>query len=199
MTIRAIVFDVGGVLNSHDYFAPLELWCEQLNMSAEEILQTVFGNEVGGRASLGQATVADVWAFANQTFGLSADDLDAFIPDFWATMTWDSQLLDFIKMLKENYKTGVLSDAWPDARVSNAPVTYELFDVIVYSSEEGMLKPNPEIYRRVLERLDVKPDEAIYIDDSPKKVKGASDVGMQAILFTGSEAIRQQLADILDL
>lgn len=198
MTIRAVIFDVGGVLNCHDNFAPLDPWCKRLNMTAEEILQTVFGNEVGGRASLGQATVAEVWEYANQTFGLSAEDLQALIPDFWATMTWDHKLLDFIRKLKANYKTAVLSDAWPDARVSNAPVTYELFDAIVYSSEEGMLKPNPEIYHRVLDHLDVEPAEAIYIDDSPKKVKGASDVGMHAILFTDSETIRKQVTTLLD-
>lgn len=199
MTIRAVIFDVGGVLNCHDNFAPLEPWCERLNMSAEQILHAVFGNEVGGRASRGDATVEEIWEFANQTFGLSADDLQALIPDVWATMTWDQELLDFIKGLKENYKTGVLSDAWPDARVSNVPVTYDLFDAIVYSAEEGMLKPNPEIYRRLLDRLDVKPAEAIYIDDSPKKVKGASDVGMHALLFTNSEAIRKQITEMLGL
>lgn len=197
MTIRAVIFDVGGVLNKHDNFAPLDPWCDRLNMSAEQILKTVFHNEVGGRATRGEATVEEVWQFANQTFGLSDADLQALKPDFWATMTWDQALLDFIRSLKATYKTGVLSDAWPDARVSNVPVTDDLFDVIVYSAEEGIQKPNPEIYHRTLNRLGVKPIEAVYIDDSPHKIEGARQVGMHTFLFTDSETIRQQVTDFL--
>lgn len=197
MPIRAVIFDVGGVLNKHDNFISLDPWCDRLNMSAEQILKTVFHNEVGGRATRGEATVEEIWQFANQTFGLSEDALESLIPDFWATMTWDTALLDYIRTLKANYKTGVLSDAWPDARVSNAPVTPDLFDVIVYSAEEGIQKPNPEIYRRTLERMGVEPTETIYIDDSPHKVKGAEEVGMRALLFTDSEAIRVQINTLL--
>jgi HAD superfamily hydrolase (TIGR01509 family) len=92
---------------------------------------------------------------------------------------------------------GVISDAWPDARVSNTPITTDLFDVIVYSAEEGIQKPDPEIYRRTLARLDVKPTESIYVDDSPAKVEGANRLGMHGLLFTGSDAIREQISGLL--
>ncbi len=197
MTIHAVIFDVGGVLNHHDNFAPLDPWVERLNMPTEQIFHTVFGNEMAGRATLGQATVAEVWQVANQQFALPPDELQALIADFWATMTWDQPLLDFIRSLKPTYKTGVLSDAWPDARVSNVAVTPDLFDVIVYSAEEGIKKPDPEIYRRTLARLDVQPAQAIYVDDTPRKVDGARQLGMHALLFTDSAAIRQQITAIL--
>jgi HAD superfamily hydrolase (TIGR01509 family) len=197
MTFRAVIFDVGGVLSHHNNLAPLDPWLDQLNMSAEQIIHTVFGNEVAGRATLGQATVEEVWQFANQQFGLSEVDRQAFLADFWATMTWDNTLLDFIRTLKPAYKTGVISDAWPDARVTNTPITYDVFDVIVYSAEEGIQKPNPEIYRRTLARLDVMPTESIYIDDTPTKVEAANQLGMHGLLFTGSEAIREQISALL--
>ena len=197
MTFRAVIFDIGGVLSHHKNFAPLDRWSDRLNIPAEQILSTVFVNEAAGRATLGQATVEDVWQFANQQFGLSAADRQALMVDFWATMTWDTALLDFIHTLKPAYKTGALSDAWPDARISNAPITYDLFDVIVYSAEEGIKKPDPEIYRRTLARLEVKPTEAIYVDDSPNKVAGASQLGMHGLLFTGSDAIRKQITALL--
>ena len=197
MTFRAVIFDVGGVLSHHNNLAPLDPWLDRLNMSAEQIVHTVFGNEVAGRATLGQATVEEVWQFANQQFGLSEVDSQAFLADFWATMTWDSTLLDFIRTLKPAYKTGVISDAWPDARVTNTPITYELFDVIVYSAEEGIQKPDPEIYRRTLARLDVMPTESIYIDDTPTKVEAANQFGMHGLLFTGSDAIREQINGLL--
>ena len=197
MTIRAVIFDVGGVLSHHNNFAPLDPWLDRLNMSAEQIIHTVFGNEVAGRATLGQAKVEEVWQFANQRFGLSEVDRQALLVDFWATMTWDRSLLDFIRMLKPAFKTGVLSDAWPDARVTNTPITYDLFDVIVYSAEEGIQKPNPEMYRRTLSRLDVMPTESIYVDDSPTKVEAANQLGMHGLLFTGSATIREQISGLL--
>jgi HAD superfamily hydrolase (TIGR01509 family) len=197
MTFRAVIFDVGGVLSHHDNLAPLDPWLERLDMSAEQILHTVFGNAVGRRATLGQATVEEVWQFANQQFGLSVVDRQALIADFWATMTWDRALLDFIRTLRPAYKTGVISDAWPDARVANAPITPDLFDVIVYSAEEGIQKPDPEIYRRALTRLGVTAAEAIYVDDSPAKVEGAIRVGMRGLLFTGSDTIRAQIRVLL--
>jgi epoxide hydrolase-like predicted phosphatase len=197
MTIRAVIFDVGGVLSHHKDLTPLNPWQNRLNMSAEQILHTVFGNDVAKRATLGQATVAEIWQYANRQFGLSETDQRALIADFWATMTWDHALLDFIRTLKLTFKTGALSDAWPDARISNAPITGDLFDVIVYSAEEGIQKPNPEIYRRTLARLDVLPTESIYVDDSPAKVEAAGALGMHALLFTGSQAIREQITRLL--
>ncbi|MBN1562197.1 MAG: HAD family phosphatase [Anaerolineae bacterium] len=197
MAIRAIIFDVGGVLNGHHNLAPLDPWCDRLKMSTDQIFHTVFGNEAAHQATLGQATVAEIWQIANEQFGLSEDDKQALMVDFWATMTWDDTLLDFIRTLKTTYKTGVLSDAWPDARVSNTRVTDDLFDVIVYSAEEKLKKPDPEIYRRTLTRLGVEPAEAIYVDDSPNKVAGAQQVGMHAILFTDTTTIQQQINNLL--
>jgi HAD superfamily hydrolase (TIGR01509 family) len=197
MTFRAVIFDVGGVLSHHNNLAPLDPWLDRLKLSAEQIIRTVFGNEVAGRATLGQATVEEVWQCANQQFGLSELDRQALVADFWATMTWDRTLLDFIRTLKPAYKTGVISDAWPDARVTNVPITTDLFDVIVYSAEEGIQKPNPEIYRRTLARLNVMPAESIYVDDSPTKVEAANQLGMHGLLFTGSDAIREQISGLL--
>ncbi len=198
MPILAVIFDIGGVLSHHQNLAPLNRWAERLNMSAEQILHTAFGNEIGGPATLGQVTIEEVWQVINQQFGLSEVDLQRFITDFWATKTWDTSLLDFIRSLKPAYKTGALSDAWPDARMTNTRITDDLFDVIVYSAEEGLKKPDPEIYRRTLARLDVMPMEAIYVDDSPNKVEGAIQFGMHGLLFTDSDAIRKQITELLD-
>lgn len=198
MTFRAVIFDIGGVLSHHKNLNPLNPWIDKLNMPADQILQTVFHNDIGGRATLGQATVDEVWDYANQTFKLSDNDKQALIADFWSTMTWDYDLLDFLRGLKPEYKIGALSDAWPDARTSNTEITNDIFDAIVYSAEEGIKKPNPEIYRRTVDRLGVTAADSIYVDDSPHKVEGAEKFGMHALLFTDSVAIREQITELLD-
>jgi putative hydrolase of the HAD superfamily len=92
------------------------------------------------------------------------------------------ELLGFIRSLKPNYRTGIVSDAWLDARQNvKQYINNELFDVIVFSAEEGVKKPDPEIYRRALARLGVDPQEAIFVDDRLTNIAGAQQIGMQAI------------------
>lgn len=58
----------------------------------------------------------------------------------------------------------------------------DYFSVILVSAEEGVHKPNPEIFQRAANRLGVKPNEAIFVGDNPKAdVEGAQGFGMKAI------------------
>ena len=58
----------------------------------------------------------------------------------------------------------------------------EMFDLVVDSSEVGMRKPNPAIYRYTAERLGVPIERCVFLDDAPGNVAGAQAAGMQAIL-----------------
>lgn len=67
------------------------------------------------------------------------------------------------------------------------------FDGIVVSGAEKLIKPDPKIYRLLLERYGLKAGDCLFIDDVPKNVEGARAVGMQAVQFTSPA----QLADDL--
>ena len=69
----------------------------------------------------------------------------------------------------------------------------DLCDVVVYSHEEGLEKPDPRFYRIVTDRLGVPPREAVFLDDHEECVQGARDVGMAAVLFGSNE---QAIADL---
>jgi putative hydrolase of the HAD superfamily len=69
----------------------------------------------------------------------------------------------------------------------------ELVDLIVYSHEVGLSKPDPRIYRLTCRRLGVRPAEAVFLDDAEPAVDGARAVGMQAVLF---EDNAQAIAEI---
>lgn len=70
---------------------------------------------------------------------------------------------------------------------------FELFDGIVVSGEEKMVKPNPEIYNLLLGRYNLNASESVFIDDRQRNVDGANQVGIQGILFTGSNNLKEQL------
>ncbi|HUG61022.1 MAG TPA: HAD family phosphatase [Methylomirabilota bacterium] len=63
----------------------------------------------------------------------------------------------------------------------------------VVSAHERLLKPEPEIYRRLLRRNALAAGEAVFIDDAPKNVAGAEAVGMKAIHFRSPEDLRDRL------
>ena len=68
-----------------------------------------------------------------------------------------------------------------------------MFEGIVVSGEEKMVKPNPEIYKVLLDRYQLNPSECIFIDDRQANVDGAEKVGIKGVLFQGSDSLRQQL------
>ena len=74
---------------------------------------------------------------------------------------------------------------------------YHLFDVIISSYNVRMKKPDPRIYQHTLEKLGIRPEEAVFIDDLEENVKGAEVVGIKGIVFKNSEQCRSDLDNIL--
>lgn len=71
-----------------------------------------------------------------------------------------------------------------------------LFQDTIVSAHEQLLKPDPAIYRLLLDRNDIDPRRAVFIDDSPKNVAGAEAVGMAGILFENADDLRARLRDL---
>jgi len=182
MMIKALLFDIGGVLYRSVAAGPLRKWEQRLGLSKGELAEIVFTNPIAQLATVGQATPAEVWQEVGKLLLLSSENLAAIRADFWNEGEWDTELLDFIRSIKPKTKTGTISDAWLDARQNvKQYVNNENFDVIVFSAEEGIRKPDSEIYQRTLARLGVDPQEAIFVDDRLPNIVGARQIGMHAI------------------
>ena len=69
----------------------------------------------------------------------------------------------------------------------------DLFRDIVVSGDERLVKPDPAIYHRLLQRNGLEAASSLFIDDSAKNVKGAEAVGMKAVHFTSPDALRDEL------
>lgn len=70
------------------------------------------------------------------------------------------------------------------------------FRAIVISGTEGVVKPDPAIYRLACERLGVDPEQAVFIDDTAANAEAASELGMTGLHFTGADRLRAQLVDL---
>ena len=67
------------------------------------------------------------------------------------------------------------------------------FDVLVWSYQLRVAKPDPAIYRYVLEKLETRPEETLFIDDKPVNVEAANALGMKGVVFSTVEKLREDL------
>jgi 2-haloacid dehalogenase len=85
------------------------------------------------------------------------------------------------------------AETFPHARDRFAFLDW--FESILVSAEVGLIKPDPAIFRLLLERIGRAPAECIYIDDNPKNVASAGALGFDAIAFQSAPQLRAALAD----
>ncbi len=195
---KAFIFDIGGVLLRTENLEPRRKWERLLGLPEWGLAEAVFNSEASRQAQHGQATWDEVWAAVHRQFALTTDQRAQLQADFWRGDVWDADLLGFIAALRPRFKTGVISNALTGARTSILPeVGATTFDDLVFSCEEGLMKPAPEIYRRALARLNVHPAEAVFVDDVLKNVQGAEALGMRGLHFTDPARARAQLQALI--
>jgi epoxide hydrolase-like predicted phosphatase len=189
MSIQAVAFDIGGVLERVEtYEAFIQRWRSRLGLSEAELaaaLAEVDRTDVIGTGVLSEPEIRQAYATA---LGLSSAQTDEFMADLW---DWycgelDDEMTSYARSLRPRYRTGVLSNSMHGARrVEEERFGFsEIFDVIVYSHEIGIVKPDPRAYRALLGQLGMPPDEVIFIDDKQANVDAACGLGMHGLLHT---------------
>lgn len=94
------------------------------------------------------------------------------------------QAREVVQYLKSKYKTGLITNGRTNiqyGKIDHLGIRNE-FDLILVSEEVGFKKPSPHIFEIALRRLDLKPNECIFIGDHPKNdIEGAGNAGMNTI------------------
>jgi len=197
--IKGILFDFGGVLMRTEDQSFRLAWENRFGLAPGELLRIVSDNEASRMATLGLGTESQIWATIQRRFELSSGELDDLRRDFWAGDRLDTTLLAYLASLRPRYKTALLSNAWTGARTIFTE-NYHLdqsFDLLVISSEEGIAKPDPMIYRITASHLGILPEEAVFVDDMEKNVTAAISVGMHGILFQSTNQVLLDLRQIV--
>ncbi|MFQ5614022.1 MAG: HAD family hydrolase [Anaerolineae bacterium] len=197
MTLKAIIFDFGGVLVRTVDHSLREKWERRLGLAPGEAIDTVFNSEMGRAAQLGQLDDAEHWQWVQEHLDLSDEALARFRQELFAGDRLDGDLLAYIDRLRQRYTVGLLSNATLVARQVFTEI-YPLidhFDSVTISAEEGLMKPDPRIYEIALVRAGVEPGQALFVDDFIENVEGARRVGMQAVHFVDPATVRRQLIE----
>ena len=185
MAIRAVVFDIGGVLEITPDLGITRQWETRLGLAAGELDERMHDAWRGG--SIGSITLDDVHQALRDRLGLDERQLAAFMADLWREYlgTPNTELIDYARRLRPRYRTGMLSNSFVGAREreQQAYGFEDLVDEIVYSHESGMSKPDPRIYALACARLAVRPPETVFVDDADACLAGAREAGLHAICY----------------
>ena len=133
-------------------------------------------------ASLGKMPSREFWAL----MGIAQSDISAVEQDYLEqSFSLDAGFLPCAKALKSRYSLALLSNDISEwSRFLRVFYNIEpLLAAAFISGDLGVRKPDPQIYRIALERLDAKPSECVFIDDMPERVDAARELGISAILF----------------
>jgi epoxide hydrolase-like predicted phosphatase len=200
MTIKAIIFDLGGVLLRTADFTPREQLAARLGMNRYELEEFIFGGESGERAQRGEITVQEHWANLSHQINCSPTEFKALLDEFFAEDELDYALIDYVRKLRQTYKTALLSNAWDDLRQVIAEKWHfeDAFDTMIISAEVCLAKPDPRIFQLALARLGVEASQSIFVDDMKRNIEGAKAAGLHAIQFQTFLQMRLDLEQLLN-
>lgn len=185
---RAVIFDIGGVLEHTPRTGWDRTWERRLGLPPGAIDARL--RDVWTAGALGTVTETAVRARVASTLGLDPAQTGAFFHDLWTEYlgTPNEDLIACARAIRPRARLGILSNSFVGAREREADRHHfdELMDVIVYSHETGVAKPDPRAYALVCERLGAAPGDCLFLDDRAGNVDGARAAGMWAWLFRGT-------------
>jgi HAD superfamily hydrolase (TIGR01509 family) len=196
VTIRAVAFDLGGVLedvvNAELFVAQ---WQRRLGFGEEQVRQLrwpLTRTDPGDQVKTGAVSEEQYRQLCLSALGLAGAEADEFMAALW---DWYSGALDvelaaYAASLRPRYRTGILSNSMAGARREEQSRfgLAELVDVIVYSDEVGLAKPDPRVYSLLCADLGVAPAELVFLDNRPPNVEAARESGIHGLLHVSTPA-----------
>jgi putative hydrolase of the HAD superfamily len=195
LALRAVVFDYGIVLSGPPN---AEAWAAMKRITGlpEERFAPFFW---GDRQAYdeGKLTGITFWQKLLQDAGLPLDhveELNRWDGRLWggvslAMMAWQQALQ------KRGLRTAILSNMGDSVleHILRQHTWIRSFDVLVWSYQLGIAKPDPAIYRHTLARLGTLPEETLFVDDKRENVEAARALGIRSIEFSTVEQLRADL------
>lgn len=180
---KAVIFDFFGVIHSD----PANRWFQNHSLEQTGEFADVFKQVDYDMINMDQA-----YEKLSRLSGQSVEDIKQI---FGQTDMIDHELIKLIKTLKSQYKIGLLSNAIGNyvREILQENGLTDLFEEIVISGDVRVIKPDPKIFELILDRLGIKPNEAVFIDDIAYNVDAANSLGIKGILFEGTVRLKETL------
>ncbi|MCK1649983.1 HAD-IA family hydrolase [Bradyrhizobium sp. 149] len=201
MTIDAVIFDFGGVLTSSPFEAFTRFETER-GLPIDIIRRTNAANHLENAWAKFERAEVDIDAF-DQLFAAESLALGAEVRgrDVLPLLQGDlrPEMVEALKRIKAQCKTGCITNNLPANAIGSmtgrslyVAEVMVLFDHVIESAKIGLRKPDPRIYKMMVETLNVDPKNCVYLDDLGVNLKPARGMGMTTIKVTsGAQAIAE--------
>jgi epoxide hydrolase-like predicted phosphatase len=196
MVIKAIIFDVGGVLIDFSEEKYIKWLSNKLNINYKKIYKSVL--PLIDKMETGKLKLEDAEEIFSKKLNTPKKSL-MWVEGFSENAFPNTTVIKILKNSSKDYKIGVITNVsfsrYYESRrlILNSLLSKKYIDVIIPSCYFGIRKPNSKIYKEALRKLNVKAEEAVFIDNQIENVKGAAKVGINAILYTTAEKLKKDL------
>jgi epoxide hydrolase-like predicted phosphatase len=195
MSVSAVAFDMGGVL-THTALGGVEEYAAELHLPPGSLSRFFRGDARMARLEVGEITAREFFKYVCVE-AESADgcriDIQRLAVAAGRGQDLNPDMVDLVAEVHRRCATALLTNNIAEAEW-RATFPFELFDVVVDSSEVGVRKPDRRIYEELLIRLGRPADEVVFIDDFEENLGPAADLGIRTLLFTAPADCRAALA-----
>jgi putative hydrolase of the HAD superfamily len=199
--IEAVIWDFGGVLTSSPFEAFARFEAER-GLPADIIRRTNAANHLDNAWARFERAEVDIETF-DELFATESLALGAEVRgrDVLPLLAGDlrPEMVEALRRIRARLKTGCITNNLPANAIGSAggrtlyiAEVMTLFDHVIESAKIGLRKPDPRIYRMMVEALAVDAKRCVYLDDLGVNLKPARDMGMTTIkVVSASQAIAE--------
>jgi putative hydrolase of the HAD superfamily len=185
MSIQAVIFDLFDVLLCVGDISVRSTYETGIGLPENGLEQAMFRSPKFREAIAGRVSETELWRGVANSIGVDPEEWSKLAATYYSAIKLNTELVGFLRTLRPLYKTVILSNAPSTVRtllMHEFHLDREV-DMVIISSEEGLMKPQPEIFVRAASRLGIQPQEAIFVDDELRFIEAAQSLGMVGIQF----------------
>lgn len=196
METKALIFDLGKVVFDLSFDRTFESWAKSSGKTVQEIRSGFAFDETFDMFERGEISPAQFRRLVSEKLRMEISDEE--FDKGWCDLYLEvySGMDDLLFQLSRKYQIVALTNT-NEIHYKVWPIKYEgilkRFEIVFSSHLLNMRKPEERIYNFVLDQLQLRPEEAVFLDDNPHNVTGARKVGIQSILVTSREQMRTEL------
>ena len=197
--IKGIIFDFGLVISTPRPKTLVRAYEAELGIARDTLNPILFESPAWQAALVGRLGITAFWHTIGPQLGLpTRSAADAFRRRYYADEKANPAVLELIRRLRVRYRLAILSNHPPGLSgwLRDWGIRDD-FAVVYCSGDEGRVKPDPVVYTETLARLAVRPDEAVFIDDTAGHVAAGRALGIHGIHFTHARQLASDLAALL--
>lgn len=194
--IHAVILDWGGVL-IEDPAPGFASYCAHILKCDSDILAKAIAPHMDEWQS-GSLSEAEFWLRVCTPYNIALPNLSK--GSLWGKALevvykpCEEVISSIWSLKKAGIKIGFCSNTEPPSKEFHLSLNYDFIDARVFSCDEHILKPDPQIYKLICKRLDVSPENCLMIDDRSENIQGAVHAGLQGLLFQNGQDYLKQLS-----